>query len=177
MSFLIPQALRGGGGIVASKLPKALQEILKDKKKRQKLVIYINPPYAEAGNSSTEKKTGNHKALVAKGNKTSERYNEVLGRANNELFTQFFIRIYTEMSGCILGAFSTLKYVNSQNFIKFRETFKAQFLGGFITPADTFDNVKGKFPIGFLMWDTCKKQKFESIEVKVFDRENRFFGK
>lgn len=165
-----------GNVLAESKLPKKLQEILKDEKERQKLVIYINPPYAEAGNSSTEKKTGNHKALVAKGNKISERYKEVLGRANNELFAQFFIRIYTEMSDCILGTFSTLKYVNSQNFIKFRETFKAQFLGGFIAPADTFDNVKGRFPIGFLVWDTCKKQKFESIEVKAFDRENRFLG-
>lgn len=167
---------RRGGGVISSKVPKALQEILKDEKKRQKLVIYINPPYAEAGNSSTEKKTGKHKALVAKGNKVNQRYKEVLGRANNELFAQFFIRIYTEISGCILGAFSTLKYVNSQNFIKFRETFKAKFLEGFITPADTFDNVRGQFPIGFLVWETSKKQKIESVEVKAFDRENRFLG-
>ena len=30
-----------------SKLPKSLQHILKDSKKREKLIIYINPPYAE----------------------------------------------------------------------------------------------------------------------------------
>lgn len=33
-----------------SKLPESLIEILKDEEKRKKLVIYINPPYAEAGN-------------------------------------------------------------------------------------------------------------------------------
>jgi len=38
-----------------------------------------------------------------------------------------------------------------------------------IVPADTFDNVKGKFPIGFLIWDTKIKEKFEKIECDVYD--------
>ena len=75
-----------------------------------------------------------------------------------ELFIQFFIRINEEIPHCTLAAFSTLKYVNSSNFIKFRETFKAKFLKGFICPAWTFDNVKGKFPIGFLIWDLSQKE-------------------
>lgn len=154
-----------------------MQEILKDEKKRQKLVIYINPPYAEAGNSSTQNKTGMHKALVAKGNRVSEKYKETLGKANNELFAQFFIRIYAELNGCILGCFSKLKYLNSQNFIKFREVFKAKFVNGFISPADTFDNVKGKFPIGFLIWDTKHKLTTREIRLDIFDKNGRFLGK
>ena len=154
-----------------------MQEILKDEKKRQKLVIYINPPYVEASTGTTPSGTGKNKALVARGNAISEKYKMVLGKANNELFAQFFIRIYTEMSGCILGAFSTLKYINSQNFIKFRETFKAQFLGGFITPADTFDNVDGKFPIGFLVWDTQYKQTIQDVNLDIFDKNNHYMGK
>lgn len=137
-------------------------------------MIYINPPYAEAGNSSTQKKTGNHKSLVAKGNKISEKYKEILGRANNELYAQFFIRIYSEINGCILATFSTLKYLNSQNFIKFRESFKARFLGGFMTPADTFDNVDGDFPIGFLIWNTKCKEAIQKVRLDVCDRENHF---
>jgi hypothetical protein len=36
-----------------SKLPQNLQDIIKDEEKRKKLIIYINPPYAEATNAKT----------------------------------------------------------------------------------------------------------------------------
>ena len=44
----------------------------------------------------------------------------------------------------------------------------------FVAPADTFDNVKGKFPIGFKIWNTSKKEKFVTINTDVYD-ENGFF--
>ncbi|GAA7185712.1 hypothetical protein HpCK11_14870 [Helicobacter pylori] len=138
-----------------NKAPKSLQEILNDKEKRKKLIIYINPPYAEAGNKAKMSGTGKHKDLVARGNLICEKYKDELNKANNELFAQFFMRIYKELNGCIMASFSTLKYLNSSNFKKFREVFKAKFLEGFMVPADSFDNVKGQFPIGFLVWDTA----------------------
>ncbi|WP_259458128.1 hypothetical protein [Helicobacter pylori] len=137
------------------KVPKSLQEILKDQEKLKKLIIYINPPYAEAGNKSKMSGTGEHKAKVARDNLICEEYKNELGKANNEVFAQFFTRIYKELNGCIMASFSTLKYLNSSNFKKFREIFKAKFLEGFMVPADSFDNVKGQFPIGFLVWDTA----------------------
>ncbi|GAA7396745.1 hypothetical protein ID0640_14920 [Helicobacter pylori] len=137
------------------KVPKSLQEILKDKEKRKRLVIYINPPYAEATSAKTPSGTGKNKDLVARGNLICEKYKDELNKANNELFAQFFMRIYKELDGCIMASFSTLKYLNSSNFKKFREVFKAKFLEGFMVPADSFDNVKGQFPIGFLVWDTA----------------------
>ncbi|WP_276951501.1 hypothetical protein [Helicobacter rodentium] len=136
-----------------SKLPKNLQSILKDEEKRKKLIIFINPPYAEATSGTTPAGTGKNKSGVSLGNATYKKYQETLGKASNELFAQFFIRIYKEIPHCKLASFSTLKYLNSSNFVKFRETFKAKFLAGFLCPADTFDNVKGQFPIGFLVWD------------------------
>ncbi|EJC10896.1 hypothetical protein HPHPP16_1349 [Helicobacter pylori Hp P-16] len=139
----------------SEKVPKSLQEILKDKEKRKRLIIYINPPYAEAGNKAKMSGTGEHKAKVARNNKTHETYKNFLGSGANELFAQFFMRIYKELNGCIMASFSKLKYLNSSNFKKFREIFKAKFLEGFMVPADTFDNVKGQFPIGFLVWDTA----------------------
>ncbi|MGN8419106.1 hypothetical protein ACR9K4_07100 [Helicobacter pylori] len=139
----------------SDKVPKSLQEILKDQEKRKKLIIYINPPYAEAGNKSKMSGTGEHKAKVARNNKTHETYKDCLGFGANELFAQFFMRIYKELNGCIMASFSKLKYLNSSNFKKFREIFKAKFLEGFMVPADSFDNVKGQFPIGFLVWDTA----------------------
>ncbi|NHA47370.1 hypothetical protein EWZ85_01830 [Helicobacter pylori] len=138
----------------SDKLPKSLQEILKDEEKRKKLIIYINPPYAEAGNKAKMSGTGEHKAKVARDNLICEKYKNELGKANNELFAQFFMRIYKELNGCIMASFSTLKYLNSSNFKKFREIFKAKFLEGFMVPANSFDNVTGQFPIGFLVWDT-----------------------
>ena len=60
---------------VESKLPKSLQEILKDDEKRKKLIIFINPPYAEAASTKTTTSTNNqNKTNVALGNSTSERY-------------------------------------------------------------------------------------------------------
>ncbi|WRE00452.1 hypothetical protein FNE02_06670 [Helicobacter pylori] len=138
----------------SDKLPKSLQEILKDKEKLKKLIIYINPPYAEAGNKSKMSGTGEHKAKVARDNLICEKYKNELGKANNEVFAQFFMRIYKELNGVILASFSKLKNLQGSNFKKFREVFKAEFKGGFMVPADTFDNVKGQFPIGFLVWDT-----------------------
>jgi hypothetical protein len=45
-----------------------------------------------------------------------------------------------------------------------------------LSPADTFDNVKGQFPIGFYIWDTNKKEDFEHIEADVYDKNQTFIG-
>lgn len=160
-----------------SSLPQTLQEILKDEKKREKLIIFINPPYAEATSANTPSGTGQSKDGVANSNKTYTKYLNLLGRGANELFAQFFIRIQQEIPNCILASFSTLKYVNSQNFAKFRQEFKAEFLKGFICPADTFDNVKGEFPIGFLIWNLNSKKELKQIQLDIFERNGEFCGK
>ncbi|MBZ7948035.1 hypothetical protein H2256_03595 [Campylobacter sp. RM9929] len=161
-----------GNIIKKSKLPLNLQEILKDENKRKKLIIFINPPYAEVGLSSGGiNKTGVQYSSIY------DKYKDILGKSSRELFAQFFIRIYCEIEGAILASFSKLKYVNSTNFIKFRESFKAKFLKGFITPAYTFDNVKGNFPIGFLIWDTSKKEEIKKIKLDVFNENGNFLGK
>ncbi len=161
-----------------SKLPKSLQHILKDPKKREKLIIYINPPYAEAGTTAQTAGTGSNKAKVATDNAAYLRYKDSMGKASNELFAQFFFRIYNEIPHCTLASFSTLKYINSSNFIKFRETFKARFLGGFVCPAYTFDNVKGQFPIGFLVWNLNKNDKAiqKIITLDVYNEKNEYMG-
>ncbi|EAJ3733455.1 hypothetical protein DCU87_05380 [Campylobacter upsaliensis] len=160
-----------------SKVPKSLQEILKDEAKRKRLIIFINPPYAEAGTTAQTTGTGKNKDGVALGNATYERYKDSMGKASNELFAQFFFRIYKEIPHCTLAAFSKLKYVNSSNFIKFRETFKAKFLKGFIAPAYTFDNVKGNFPIGFLIWNLAQPQAIKNITLDIFNDSGAGLGK
>lgn len=84
-----------------SKLPQPLQDIINDPEKRKKLIIYINPPYAEAGTKGTkDNKTEVSKTMIG------ERYKDLLSKASNELFAQFFIRVYKEIPGAALAEFS-----------------------------------------------------------------------
>ena len=158
-----------------TKLPQSLQDIINDEEKRKKLVMYINPPYAEHGNSQSRSgKTA--KSGVAKNSNTYNYFSKIVGTGARELFTQFFLRIYLDLPNVTLTSFSKLKHINSQNFEKFRTFFQATYKSGFICPADTFDNVKGKFPIGFLIWDLNQKNKTTSITVDVFNEEGNFMN-
>ncbi|WP_338814080.1 hypothetical protein V9L05_01400 [Bernardetia sp. Wsw4-3y2] len=152
------------------KLPEPLLKIINDPEKRKKLVVYINPPYAESNG-----KISNTRSKVQVSN-THSNYSGQLGKASSELFAQFLIRIYNDIPDCIIGQFSKLKLINAGNSKTFRNNFLAKLENLFVVPADTFDNVKGKFPIGFFIWNTNKKEKFESIEVDVFDSNNNFLG-
>ena len=158
------------------KVPESLRKILQDTEKRKKLVIYINPPYAEATTATTVTKTGANKAGVSTGNKSNEKYRDKIGNATNEIFALFMARIYDEISGSKLGQFSTLKFISGTNFKKFRNFFLAKYLGGFIVPADTFDNVKGAFPIGFTIWDMNQKEKMNEVKTDVFEKKGEFKG-
>ncbi|MDR2424169.1 MAG: hypothetical protein LBD59_05530, partial [Prevotellaceae bacterium] len=44
----------------------------------------------------------------------------------------------------------------------------------FLVPADTFDNVTGKFPIGFFIWNTEQKNKFIRIKADVYKDDSSF---
>ncbi|EAI3914925.1 hypothetical protein YZ34_07920 [Campylobacter lari] len=165
-----------GNVIYKSKLPSNLQEILKDENKRKKLIIFINPPYAEASTTATRNKTGKNKTAVSD-SMIYDKYNSKIGGAAKELFMQFYIRIYCEIEGAVLATFSKLKYINAQQSDKFRGIFKAKFLKGFLAPSYTFDNVKGKFPIGFLIWDMSQKDELKKVRLDVFNENGNFLGK
>jgi hypothetical protein len=155
------------------KLPEGLRTIINDPEKRKKLIVYINPPYAEAASATTRIGTGRNKQKVSAAHKTSETYKEKIGRGINELFANFFVKIYYQLPGVKLASFSTLKYINSQNFVKFRECFLAEYKAGFICRANTFDNVDGNFPVGFLVWDLSVKKQISGISADVFESDNK----
>jgi len=146
------------------KLPKPLQDIINNPEKRKKLVIYINPPYAEAssyGNDSIPQ--------VATETKIFHSFKSIVGaEAMNELFAQFFIRIYKEIPDTMLASFSTPKYITSEKFNIFRNCFNAEFKKGFICKSDSFDNVKGKFPVAFLIWNLKNKKEIKQIKTDIF---------
>ena len=145
------------------KMPDSLYEIISDEEKRKKLVIYINPPYAEAGTTRQRTGTGINKENVSKGNKTHTKYKPIIKQAANEIFALFLIRIYKEIPLCKIAEFSKLKILQSSNFSYFRNEYRAKLEKIFIVPANTFDNVKGKFPIGFKIWNGEINEIFDRI--------------
>jgi hypothetical protein len=157
-----------------TKLPQSLQDIINDEEKRKKLVIYINPPYAEATSTKTVTGTGENKGGVTTQFKINELLKPKIGNASNEIFALFMANMYDKLPGCILGQFSKMKFINGSNFKKFKEYFLAEYISGFIVPGDTFDNVKGKFPIGFTLWNTSVKTKINTITTDVFDKNGNF---
>ena len=66
------------------KLPKSLKDIIDDPEKRKKLIVYINPPYAEGGNSKQMQGTAEYKKDVMV-SKTHNKYKDILGDASREL--------------------------------------------------------------------------------------------
>jgi hypothetical protein len=157
---------------LTNKIPESLRKAISEGKK---ILVLINPPYAESGVGIN---SGN-KAGVAK-TKFSATAMADYGKASNELFTQFVARIAQEIPTATIAMFSTLKYVNAPNFEKFREAWNAQYLGGFIVHSKVFDGLAGNFPIGFLVWstnqNTKKKTSISEIIVDVLDKKVQPIG-
>ena len=169
------------GGInygLTGKVPAGLRKAITDGKK---ILVLINPPYAEATNADnatlgeeTKSKTGVAKTAVA-ASMMSE-----YGKATNELYTQFVARIAKEIPTAKLAMFSTLKYVSAPTLDRFRENWKSKFLGGFVVHSKAFEGLNGDFPIGFLVWDANQQMKnpkaIEEIEVEAFDKNAKPIG-
>lgn len=135
-----------------TKLPQPLQTIINDPEKRKKLLIYINPPYKRG-----------------LGVANTRWHKEELGEAKDELFAQFIYRIFKELPNAKIAEFSKLKILQAPDFKSMRNIFDAKLEKLFLAPANTFDNVTGKFPIGFKIWDTAKKEIFTLIDADVYD--------
>lgn len=151
---------------LTNKVPESLRKAIADGKK---ILVLINPPYAEVGTGAN---SGN-KAGVAKTKFAATAMTDY-GKASNELFTQFVARIAKEMPTATLAMFSKLKYVNAPNFEKFRAVWNAQYIGGFIVHSKSFDGLAGNFPIGFLVWKTNQNSKnqieFSEVATEVLDK-------
>lgn len=156
---------------LTNKVPEGLRKAIAEGKK---ILVLINPPYAEAANSQ-----GNEgKSDVATTKIGWLMNNEDYGYGARELFVQFVARIAKEIPNATLAMFSTLKYVNAPNFEKFRQAWSAQYLGGFVVHSKAFDGLNGNFPIGFLVWKTNQKlsQKITEITTEVLNKNAQEIG-
>lgn len=151
-----------------TKLPQPLQDIINDEEKRKKLVVYINPPYAEGDNIRGIGRKDVHVSKI------HSKYQGELKKASSEMFAQFFVRVYREIYGSMLAEFSTLKILQAPNFADFRLFFRAKLEKFFLVPADTFDNVKGAFPIGFFIWNTAENDIIQDSVADVYNEKSIF---
>ena len=151
---------------ISNKLPKELRRVIKEEKK---ILVLINPPYAEGMGA------GSGVAATRVGSKIG-----VEGYAKRELFTQFLARITLEMPNAVIAMFSKMKYINAPNFEGFRRKWHPTFKGGFVVHSKAFDGLRGNFPIGFLIWDTAtkvaKNNKVSEITVEVLDKQANPIG-
>ena len=167
---------------LTNKIPSGLRQAIADGKK---ILVLINPPYAEAtvadntaGGNNSNSKVGVSKTKFAATAMTK------YGKASNELFTQFVARVAQEIPTASIAMFSKMKYVNAPNFEKFRDAWKAKYLGGFVVHSKAFDGLKGDFPIGFLVWKTnnssslqgTKQSVFDIVDVDVLDKKAKPIG-
>ena len=156
---------------LTNKVPNELRQAIKDGKK---ILVLINPPYAEAG---TGLDSGNKEGVSAT---KMAKHMPDYGYATRELFTQFIARISKEIPQATLAMFSTLKYVNAPNFEKFRDKWNSEYLGGFVVHSKAFEGLNGNFPIGFLLWQTNhnadKKIDIYEITTQVLDKNAKPIG-
>ena len=157
----------------SGKLPADLLAIIQNPKECQKLVIYINPPYAEAGNGRTPSGTGKNRIGISKSHSAYEKFSTRIGKAAQELFALFIIRIFSELKIGYIAHFSTPKILLAPNFSKFRDTFSASLCASFLVPAHTFDNVVGNFPIGFFIWNLKQKRSHNTFRITIYNTEGK----
>lgn len=162
---------------MSKKLPKELREAIASNKK---ILVLINPPYAEAANADN---VGEEDESETKKNVATTRVASCMtdqGYGSRELFTQFLVRIAKELPNAKIGIFSKLKYVNAPNFELFRQNWNAKYQGGFIVHSKAFDGLRGDFPIGFLVWASAqnakKKTPIIKIETEVLNKNGSLIG-
>jgi hypothetical protein len=170
---------------LSNKVPQGLRDAIAQGKK---ILVLINPPYAEAANADNVKAEGgkNAESKVGVSKTRVAATMDQQGYAARELFVQFLVRIAKELPTATVAIFSKLKYVNAPNFDKFRNEWNAKYLSGFVVHSQAFDGLKGNFPIGFLIWATnqqaTKKQAFTEISTEVLSKtaqpmgEKRFYS-
>ncbi len=155
---------------LTEKVPLKLRQAIQSGKK---ILVLINPPYAEAMNAdNTTNDVGSVSARRKVGvASTSIAENMNVGFAKREVFVQFLARIAKEIPNATIAMFSTLKYINAPNFEQFRNVWNARYLGGFVVHSKAFDGLKGDFPIGFLIWKTNIGERTFLSPEKKFDSD------
>ena len=160
---------------MTNKVPESLRKAIAEGKK---ILVLINPPYAEAasGDNTAGGDDNSENKIGVSRNGVSISMMSNYGSATRELFTQFIARIAKEIPNATIAIFSKVKYINAPFFEKFRQVWKAEYLGGFVVHSKAFDGLKGNFPIGFLVWNTNVKKEIDAISTDVINKNAQPIG-
>ena len=120
---------------LTNKIPQTLQNVIRDANEgKKKLLVLINPPYAEVGSAFNASSKDN----TAKTGVNKTRFGQFgmkeFGKASNELFTQFVARIAKEIPNATLAMFSKMKYINAQTLQTFRSRWLAKYQAAAMAP-------------------------------------------
>ena len=136
-------------------------------------IIFINPPYATANNKDTDK------TLVNKSGISMTAIRELMIADNlkvssQELTTQFLYRISRDFANrkAWLGIFSKLAYIQTSVDQKIRDSFfQYKFERGFMLSSQNFQGCKGKFPVGFIVWNLGERISLveQTISLDIYD--------
>lgn len=130
-------------------------------------IIFINPPFA------TSNTAGSSVGKASKDDVSMTYIREImtqkgLGETSRELFSQFLYRISVEFKekSAFLGLFSKIKYLNANNDQMLRDFFfQYHFERGFMFSSEAFVGSKGKFPVGFLVWNLTKRERIDAQRI------------
>ena len=151
------------------------KKLLTSLKSNKKIIFFINPPFAEAGNDKCKDrkiKTGTSKTLIGQAmNKES------IGRSSQQLYAQFLYRILKikemfKLTDINIGVFSPTLLLTGPMFEGFRERFLKEFSyeKGIMFNASNFSNVSNQWEIAFSIWkcgETKDKENFNCIVEEI----------
>lgn len=172
---------------LTDKVPSGLRQAIAEGKK---ILVLINPPYAEATNSANASTSGRGDKTSTKDSVAKTKFAATAmkgyGKASNELFMQFIVRVAQEIPTATVAIFSKLKYITAPTLDEFRGIWNAKYLSGFAVHSKAFEGLKGDFPIGFLVWKTDMNAKkitpISEITTEILDKnafpigEKRFYS-
>lgn len=150
------------------KLPRQLRDDLANPD--LKWIVLINPPFATSQTAGMQAPGKKSKDLVSATHVRTAMHAENLGETSRELFAQFLFRIRREFAGkaAHLGMFSKIKYLNANNDQELRErVFRYAFERGFVFSSANFAGTKGKFPVGFLLWNLGLDCALEAQDITL----------
>jgi hypothetical protein len=138
-----------------------------------KWIILINPPFATSQEAGTNH--GRSKKDLSNTKVRSAMHLENLGEVSRELFSQFIFRINKEFENkqAHLCMFSKLKYLNANNDQLLRDNiFQYKYENGFMFSVEHFHGTKGKFPVGFLIWNLKEKISLDiqKVELAIYEK-------
>lgn len=157
-----------------SLIPKSLYKALF---KNEKLIFFINPPFAEGSNG----KQGDKKSKDGISN-TKVKYmmeKEDLKDSSQQLYIQFLYRILKfkqlfNLDNLNIGIFTPTLFLSGERSEKFRDVFlkNFKFEKGIIFNASYFSNVSSQWGVGFSIWSSGESNEKNKFNFAIKELSN-----